>query len=110
VSHGVSAQQFRRHYAPLCREIERDNRAGRFLFRFAQVFQHHRWLTLPHLRSLIEEQALAPEKRRHSRLLWGMFTGAYPYRRLLAMAVHPSLQLQLLRGLAHEVRAARSSR
>jgi len=96
---GVSAVDFRDHYAPLCRDIATDNRAGRFLFAFTRVFQHHCSLALPHLRSIAAEQALPPAERRHSRLLWGMFTGTHPYRRLLAMALHPGLQVGLLRHL-----------
>lgn len=98
VLHGVGAGDFHTRYAPLCREIAWDNRAGRFLFAFTHVFQHHGWLTLPHLRSIAAEQTLPPEQRFHSRLLWGMFTGAYPYRELLVMALHPRLQAQLLLG------------
>jgi flavin-dependent dehydrogenase len=99
VNHGVSAAEFHNHYAPVCQEIIQDNRAGHFLFTFTRVFQYYRWLTLPHLRSIAAEQALPPAERRHSQLLWGMFTGTYPYRQLLRMACHPSLQVRLLRGL-----------
>jgi len=96
VQHGVSAAAFCAGYAPLCREIAWDNLAGRFLFAFAQVFQHHRRLTLPHLWSIAAEQTLPPSQRLHSRLLWGMFTGVYPYRELLTMALHPYVQGRLL--------------
>jgi len=99
VLHGVAESQFRTHYSPLCREITWDNRAGRFLFSFIHVFQHYRRLTLPHMRSIAAEQFLLPAKRLHSRLLWGMFTGTYAYRPLLAMACHPALQIRLARHL-----------
>jgi flavin-dependent dehydrogenase len=98
VHHGIDAAAFRAHYAPLCREIVQDNQAGRFLFAFARVFREHRALTLPHLHSVLAEQALPPEQRRHSRLLWSMFTGGHPYRRLVAMASHPTVQGRLLAG------------
>jgi flavin-dependent dehydrogenase len=100
VRHGIDAASFRAHYAPLCREIVNDNRAGRFLFSFSRIFRESRPLALPHLHAVIAEQSLPPHRRRHSRLLWSMFTGAYPYRRLLAMAAHPAVQLRLLRGAA----------
>ncbi len=95
IQQGVSASVFHAQYGPLCREIARDNWAGRFLFAFTHVFQHHRRLTLPHLGSIAAEQALAPGEQLHSRLLWGMFTGVYPYRELLGMALHPRLQARL---------------
>ncbi len=94
---GVDAHAFAAGYAPLCREIAWDNRAGRFLFAFTRIFQHNRWLTMPHLRSITAEQTLPPEARFHSRLLWGMFTGTYPYQDLLAMACHPRLHASLFR-------------
>lgn len=103
VHYGVDESRFRAHYAPLCREITRDNRAGRFLFSFINVFQHYRRLTLPHMRSIAAEQFMLPAKRLHSRLLWGMFTGTYTYRQLLAMACHPALQTRLARHLMQEL-------
>ncbi|RME85111.1 MAG: hypothetical protein D6775_03700 [Caldilineae bacterium] len=96
---GINAGDFAAGYGPLCREIAWDNRAGRFLFAFTHIFQHYGWLTLPHLRSIAGEQALPPAERFHSRLLWGMFTGTHPYRKLLAMACRPGLHLRLLRHL-----------
>lgn len=96
VIHGVSDADFRTHYAPLCREIDRDNQVGRFLFTFTHLFQHYPWFAKPHLRSIAAEQSLPPDQRFHSRLLWGMFTGTYPYRQLLAMACRPGLHLRLL--------------
>jgi flavin-dependent dehydrogenase len=98
VLHGVSDAAFRRHYAPLCRAITRDNLAGRFLFSFSRVFRRYRWLTLPHLHSVVAERSMPPEQRHHSRFLWAMFTGAYPYRQLLGMALRPRIHLRLLRG------------
>jgi len=98
VWHGVSAAAFHAHYGPLGREIAWDNQVGRFLFAFTHVFQHRRRLTLPHLRAILAEQTRPPAQRLHSRLLWGMFTGVYPYRELLKMALHPRLQAHLFAG------------
>ncbi|RMF39105.1 MAG: FAD-dependent oxidoreductase [Chloroflexi bacterium] len=100
---GIDAHAFAAGYAPLCREIAWDNRAGRFLFAFTRVFQRNRWLMLPHLRSIAAEQSLPPEERFHSRLLWGMFTGACPYQELLAMACHPRLHVSLFRHLLNDL-------
>ena len=101
--HGIDADAFAAGYGPLCQEIAWDNRAGRFLFAFTHIFQHSRELTMPHLHSIAAEQALPPEERFHSRLLWGMFTGVYPYRELLLMACHPHLHLSLLRYLLSDL-------
>jgi flavin-dependent dehydrogenase len=105
--HGVAAEDFGRHYGPLGREIERDNRAGRFLFAFSRIFRQYRGLTLPHLHSVASERSRAERERHHSRFLWAMFTGAYPYRRLVWMALHPRIHLRLLGGAIRGVLAAR---
>ncbi len=110
VCHGISMTAFHTHYAPLCQEIAQDNRVGQLLFAFTRFFQHHRWLMLPHLRSVAAEQVLPPAERLHSRFLWGMFTGAYPYRQLLAMACHPTLHLRLLcHLLGDQINGSRTS-
>ncbi|RME59010.1 MAG: hypothetical protein D6790_11175, partial [Caldilineae bacterium] len=100
INYGTTEAAFHTHYGPLCREIARDNLAGRFLFSFTHLFQNHQWFALPQLESIAAEQNLPPVKRLHSRLLWGMFTGAYTYTKLLMMALHPRLQGRMLRYLA----------
>jgi flavin-dependent dehydrogenase len=110
IHHGVGASDFRVHYAPLCRSIALDNLAGRFLFSFSRMFRGQRWLTLPHLHSIAAEQALPPGRRRHSRLLWGMFSGVCSYQELLAMALHPALHVGLLRGALREAHGPSRSR
>lgn len=99
VQKGVSRSMFATYYAPLCRQIALDNLVGRFLFSFTHVFQHYPCFSLPLIRATATEQALPPEQRLLSRLLWGMFTGVYPYRQLLTMACHPILHLRLLSHL-----------
>jgi hypothetical protein len=53
------------------------------------------------------ERAMPPADRIHSRFLWAMFAGAYPYRQLVAMAMHPLLHLRLLRGAISAMRRSR---
>ncbi|MFQ5460943.1 MAG: NAD(P)/FAD-dependent oxidoreductase, partial [Anaerolineae bacterium] len=85
VHSGLSAADFRRGYGPVCRGMALDNLAGRFLFGFTEVFKHHSRLASPHLQAVTAEQSLPEDQRLLCRLLWGMFTGTYPYRQLLAM-------------------------
>jgi flavin-dependent dehydrogenase len=110
VRHGCGGRDFRDHYLPLCREIKRDNWAGRLLFGFTRILQRHDRLTRLHVRSVADEQALPPENRLHTRLLWGMSTGTYSYRRLLRMACHPRLHLRMLPGGRAWVHGRRASR
>lgn len=99
VNYGVSEAAFRAHYGPLCREIAWDNQVGRVLFHFAPLYQNHHWFARPQLQTIAHEQALPPAQRLHSRLLWGMFTGAYTYTQLLLMALHPRLHSRIIRSM-----------
>lgn len=103
VCHGISQEDFNTFYAPLCQKIAWDNRAGRFLFMFTRLFQHHPWFANAFLRSVAAEQALPSGKRLHSRLLWGMFTGTYSYQELLVMACNPRIPVSFFRRLMQEI-------
>ncbi len=99
IRHGASREAFRSHYVPFCRGISRDNRAGRLLFAGCRTLQRYDSLSHLFLHAINVEQNLPPDQRMHSRLLWGMFTGVYPYRQLLRMASHPRFHVSLLRHL-----------
>ncbi len=98
VCEGISRAAFHSHYGPACRLLWLDNQLGRVLFKFTRMFQFSGWFTRPHLLSVLDEGAMPLERRRYSRLLWGMFTGTYPYRSLVRMGVHPVLHLRILRA------------
>ena len=99
---GIDKGTFRRYYGPACQLLWWDNQLGRALFNFTPLFQFSDWFTRPHLLAILEEQSLPLERRRYSRLLWGMFTGTYPYRALVRMAIHPRLHTQIFRAFLRE--------
>ena len=80
LEHGISNRDFRRHYRPAVRAIERDNRYGYWLFRMWQRVKGKGILSTVGQRTLMAEAQLAPAWRIHSALLWYMFTGDAPYR------------------------------
>ena len=80
LEHGVSTRDFRRHYRPAVRAIQRDNRYGHWLFRVWQRVKGKGILSTLGQRTLMAEAQLAPAWRVHSDLLWYMFTGDAPYR------------------------------
>lgn len=98
ICEGVSREAFLSHYGPYCRDLWWDNLAGRMLFQFTYLFQFAGWFAQPHLLAIEAEQAMPPEKRRHSRILWGMFTGTESYRTLLGMALHPLVHARIFRA------------
>ncbi len=99
VYHGIDRRAFARGYAPLCRRIARDNLFGRCLFFCWSVTLRLPVLLQAWKACLREEQRRPLEQRVHMRVLWGMFTGDEPYRRLFALAFHPRTVFQLVRHI-----------
>ncbi len=89
VTHGISRKDFARYYAPYCFAIALDNLYGRCLFRMWHATLRISPLLRAWMSTLREEATLAPQERIHERILWGMFTGDEPYRRLFWLSVSP---------------------
>src|SRR5512138_3221015 len=69
VFEGVSERAFARHYLPVCRNIQGDNRMGRLAFLFTKMAQHARVLREALLRQVLAEQRRGND-RRLSGILW----------------------------------------
>jgi flavin-dependent dehydrogenase len=95
VLHGVSAEDFRRHYYPVCRALAADNKVGKFIFRLTRIVQRFRWFRLGILRMLITERGEVTIPPRLSGVLWDTFTGSTPYRDILRRTVQPGFLLRL---------------
>lgn len=100
VFEGVSAQAVARHYLPVCRTIEADNRIGRLAFLLTEVAQHAKLLRRALLRQAMAEQRRRPAERRLSGVLWDMFSGSAPYRDICTRMLHPALLGELVWSLA----------
>jgi len=90
VLRGVSAESFRRYYAPACRSIEADNRIGKIIFALARRARKSQQLGRAVLRMVSREQRLAGVRRRMSLVLWDLFTGSASYRSILRRMFHPA--------------------
>jgi flavin-dependent dehydrogenase len=99
VLHDVSADSFARHYAPLCRAIDRDNRIGRLVFALWDPMMRSSRLTDLWVRALTAEQSLPPVRRRLHLALWGMFTGDDSYRDIAASLLKPEVAGRFLMAL-----------
>jgi flavin-dependent dehydrogenase len=93
---GISAKDFKRGYAPLCRKIDADNRYGRIVFDVVDVIKKSRFLTRAVMRMARSEANKSPKQRRMSRLLWDMFTGSAPYREAFYSCFHPGFWGRLM--------------
>ena len=100
---GISADAFRRHYWPVCKGIQDDNRIGKFTFAVTRQIQQHQFARRAVLRMTTDEQTKAGSARRMSQVLWDMFTGSAPYRDIFTRTLHPAFLGRLTRDLAVSV-------
>lgn len=114
VFHGVDAESFEKHYAPLCRKISNDNKVGKFVFAVASLVQKARFARRGVLRMTVKEQQDQDGPRRMSTVLWDLFSGSASYTNVFLRTLHPayigSLAWNLLAGNVLRGRTARAHR
>ncbi len=99
IFHGVSAEDFKTHYAPLCRKIDNDNQMGKVVFGFGSLVQKARFARRGILHMVANEQSQAGGKRRMSGVLWDLFSGSAPYTDVFLRTLHPAYVGSLLWNL-----------
>ena len=96
---GISKAHFEKYYAPVCRDLDLDNRVGKFIFRVTRVIQESPILKRGILDLVGREQGNETSVFRMSSALWDTFTGSAGYRNILRRFLHPLL----LAGLARSI-------
>ena len=96
---GISHNAFRKHYAPICRSIARDNSYGFLLFRLWNFVLNSPVILNAWRGAIQHEMSLPGGDRVHMRVLWGMLTGDEPYRRLFYYGVNPIALLHMSYGI-----------
>ena len=99
VFHGVSAEDFKNHYAPLCRAINKDNQVGKVVFGFGGLVQKARFARRGVLRMTSNEQNQSDDPKRMSGVLWDLFSGSAPYTDVFLRTLHPAYLASLLWNL-----------
>jgi flavin-dependent dehydrogenase len=103
IFHGVSKESFKKHYWPVCRAIENDNRIGKLIFLVTREIQRRRMERMGVLRMVSREQQIPDGIRPMSTVLWDTFTGSAPYRDIILRTFHPGFFLrfgwEILAGL-----------
>lgn len=98
--HGISAEAFRRHYWPLCRAMESDNRIGKVIFAIVRHIQKRTFARHAILRMVTrEQQAQASAEPSMSLVLWDMFTGSALYSEIFLRTLHPAFWIRFLHHL-----------
>jgi flavin-dependent dehydrogenase len=97
--HGVAATDFRKHFMPVCRSIERDNLIGKFIFGFNHQIQKIKQDRRGVLGMVLHEQAKTSRPKRMSMVMWDTFTGSASYGDILLRTMHPAFLFGLIRHI-----------
>lgn len=87
---GISATDFRKHYAPACQAIENDNRYGKVTFLVTRQIQKRQFLRRGVFRMISASQHKEGSRRLMSRVMWDMFTGSAPYKDVFKRTLMPT--------------------
>jgi len=102
VHRGLSRQDFKRHYEPLCTSIKNDNRWGQLLFSINNRTKDSRTFLLAQHRLIGDEQSSTRGPQPFTKAAWGMFTGSYSYRSIARMTLRPASLANLFLALLQE--------
>ena len=89
VLHGIAAKDFERHFWPACRAIVIDNEIAEVVFGVTTLIRKLRFVRRGVLRMTEGEQAGSGVDKPMSSVLWDVFTGSEPYRRILLRTLRP---------------------
>ncbi len=109
VFHGLSSSDFRRHYDPVCRKIERDNMLGKLVFAVTRQIQRRTYARRALWRMVAHEQ-LDGKSQRMSQVLWDTFTGSAPYKAVLLRTLHPFFLARLCWNMYESLRHGEATR
>jgi len=96
---GVSKVEFDKFYKPVCRQLDLDNKVGKFIFLATRIIQKSAWLKRGLLHTVLREQSDPAAEKRMSSALWDTFTGSAGYRNILWRFFNPSLLFNYFRSI-----------
>ena len=96
IFHGIGAEDFRRHYWPVCRNMALDNKIGKLIFAVAVQIPRQRFARQAVLRMVAAEQQRRRAERDMSAVMWDIFTGSAPYQEIFVRTLHPAFWTRLL--------------
>lgn len=98
VFHGISAEDFEKHFWKACNKLNFDNMIAKYIFTLTRLIQHGRFLRRAVLRMTANEQA-GQRRRDMSMALWDVFTGSASYKDVLVRSCYPTFPLMLFWNL-----------
>jgi flavin-dependent dehydrogenase len=103
ILYGVGKTNFRRHYYPTCRKINRDNIFGKIMFAFTDTINHTPILREALLNASRYEQKHPESGYRCSTILWDTFTGNEQYTDIFLRAFNYKLLLRILSNILNAI-------
>uniref|UniRef100_UPI002613332E hypothetical protein n=1 Tax=uncultured Eudoraea sp. TaxID=1035614 RepID=UPI002613332E len=95
---GISERHFEKYYKPICRDLDKDNWVGKWIFLITRIIQKSAVLKRGLLDRVGKEQTQEHSSLRLSSALWDTFTGSAGYRNILRRFLHPSLLFGLVKS------------
>lgn len=98
--HGLSSEDFKRHYYSLCRRIFfYDNIYGKILFGIYDVFSTSRVISRVNIKMLMKEREKNHDAKILSLIFWHLFTGDAPYSHIFHESFRPKLFMNFFKEL-----------
>ena len=96
---GISRSDFHKHYRPVCMDMDRDNRIGKFVFSATGIVQKS-GIVMPALMQVVADEQRKPRHQRPiSSILWDTYTGSASYRSILLRCLHPRFIISIIRKI-----------
>jgi flavin-dependent dehydrogenase len=96
---GISKRNFQESYHPICRDIDRDNRVGKFIFFATRIIQKSALLKRGLLHMVTKEQKEEDAQKLMSEALWNTFTGSADYHNILLRFLHPLFLINFFKSI-----------
>ncbi len=107
---GIAGEDFRRHYWPLCRAIDNDNKIGKLILGFTGLVKRVGCTRRGVIRMVSKEQEGTYRSPRMSSVLWDVFTGSAPYKDIFTRTLHPAFLGRFVWNTATSIIATDGSR
>jgi flavin-dependent dehydrogenase len=98
ILHGISRQDFKKNYYPVCRELQSDNAIGKMVFALTGVIQKSCTLKKGLLNMVVGEQQKESKNRYMSAMLWDTFTGSAPYKDIIRRGLYPKTGISFFKN------------
>ena len=93
---GISKENFKKYFQPVCNNLEFDNSIGKFIFMVTSIIQKSAVLKSSMLQVVIDEQQNERHRRKMSSILWDTFTGSAPYKDIFWRFLNPRILFTLI--------------